>query len=256
MDLGGLGQLVELDLTGLGELLLDDLVAEIDALVADVDAGAGDEFLDLLLALPAEGALQQVTAVTDACHECRPQSHPAHTRPVRALVTVPAEHRLPGSVEVLRSGDASVGGRRRGRAAPATCRSPCSAPTGASFRLWMISSMIPYSLASSAVRILSRSMSWRTCSGRLAAVLGQRRLQQLAHPGDLRGLDLQVRHLAVDALGGRLVDQDPGVRHGEPLAGRARGEQHRGGRGGLARGRPSGCPAGRTAWCRRWPSAR
>src|SRR4051795_43734 len=67
----------------------------------------------------------------------------------------------------------------------------------------------------------------------LAAVLGQRRLQQLAHAGDLRRLDLQVRHLAVDALGGRLVDEDPRVRHGEALAGRARGQQHRRGRGGL-----------------------
>ena len=59
-DLGGLRQLVELQLGGLGELLLDDLVAQVDALVADVHAGAGDELLHLLLALPAEGALQQV----------------------------------------------------------------------------------------------------------------------------------------------------------------------------------------------------
>ena len=81
VDLRRLGQLVELDLTRFGQLLLDDLVAEIDALVADVDAGAGYQFLDLLLALPAEGALQQVTAVTDACHECSP-SPIRHTRPV------------------------------------------------------------------------------------------------------------------------------------------------------------------------------
>ena len=40
VDLTGLGQLVEAQLGGLGELLLDDLVAEIDALVADVDARA------------------------------------------------------------------------------------------------------------------------------------------------------------------------------------------------------------------------
>jgi hypothetical protein len=39
---------------GSGELLVDDLVAEIDALVADVDPGAGDQFLDLPLALAAE----------------------------------------------------------------------------------------------------------------------------------------------------------------------------------------------------------
>ncbi len=59
-DLLRLRKLVELQLGGLGELFLDDLVAQVDALVADVDAGTGDQLLDLLLALPAEGALQQV----------------------------------------------------------------------------------------------------------------------------------------------------------------------------------------------------
>ena len=67
-DLLRLGELDEPELAGLGQLLLDDLVAEVDALVADVDPGAGDELLDLLLALAAEGALEQVSAVTDACH--------------------------------------------------------------------------------------------------------------------------------------------------------------------------------------------
>ena len=56
MDLGRLGQLIELDVAGLGQLLLDDLVAEIDALVADVDPGACDQLLDLPLALAAEAA--------------------------------------------------------------------------------------------------------------------------------------------------------------------------------------------------------
>src|ERR671920_479070 len=45
-----------------------DLLAEVDALVADVDPGASDELLDLLLALPAERALEKVTALTDSCH--------------------------------------------------------------------------------------------------------------------------------------------------------------------------------------------
>ena len=40
----------------LEQLLLDDLLAQVDALVADVDALARDELADLLLALPAEGA--------------------------------------------------------------------------------------------------------------------------------------------------------------------------------------------------------
>src|SRR5205807_7525233 len=60
VDLAGLRELLELKLGGLGELLLDDLVAEIDALVADVHAGAGDELLHLLLRLSAERALQEI----------------------------------------------------------------------------------------------------------------------------------------------------------------------------------------------------
>jgi hypothetical protein len=50
-------------------------------------------------------------------------------------------------------------------------------------------------------------------------VCGERGLHQLADPGDLRGLDLEVRDLAVGALGGRLVDEDPGVLHREATPG-------------------------------------
>ena len=67
-DLDGLGQLVEFDVVGVGEFLFDDLVAEVDAFVADIYAGARNELLDLLLTLSAERALQQVTAVSDARH--------------------------------------------------------------------------------------------------------------------------------------------------------------------------------------------
>src|SRR5439155_8946671 len=60
VDLARLGKFLELELGGLRELFLDDLVAEVDALVADVHARAGDELLHLLLRFPAEGALQKI----------------------------------------------------------------------------------------------------------------------------------------------------------------------------------------------------
>ncbi len=57
LDLGGLGDAGEaVALLFLLDLLGDDVVAEPDALVADVDGGAGDELLHLLLRLAAEGA--------------------------------------------------------------------------------------------------------------------------------------------------------------------------------------------------------
>src|SRR6266566_6788287 len=49
-------QVVEVELGRSGQLLVDDLVAEIDALVADVHARARDQLFDLPLALPAETA--------------------------------------------------------------------------------------------------------------------------------------------------------------------------------------------------------
>ncbi len=67
-DLDRLGQFVEFYVVGVGEFLFDDLVAEVNALVADIYAGARNELFDLLLTLPAERALQQVTAVSDTRH--------------------------------------------------------------------------------------------------------------------------------------------------------------------------------------------
>jgi hypothetical protein len=49
VDLLGLGQVLELEGGRSGELLVDDLVAEVDALVTDVDARPGDQLLDLAL---------------------------------------------------------------------------------------------------------------------------------------------------------------------------------------------------------------
>jgi len=56
VDLDGLRQALELESRRRRQLLVDDLVTEIDALVADVDARSGDELLDLALRLAAEGA--------------------------------------------------------------------------------------------------------------------------------------------------------------------------------------------------------
>jgi hypothetical protein len=49
VDLARLRQVLEFDRRRRGQLLIDDLVAEVDALVADVDAGPCDQLLDLAL---------------------------------------------------------------------------------------------------------------------------------------------------------------------------------------------------------------
>src|SRR5262249_52662986 len=82
-----------------GQLLFDDLVAEVDALVTDVDAWPGYQLLDLLLALAAEGALQQVSTVSDACHarDLLRSSHRCPPTPVPPGFSVDAtcRHRQP-----------------------------------------------------------------------------------------------------------------------------------------------------------------
>ena len=54
VDLLRLRKVLELERRGSRELLVDDLVTEVDAFVADIDAGPGDELLDLTLRLSAE----------------------------------------------------------------------------------------------------------------------------------------------------------------------------------------------------------
>ncbi len=56
VDLGRAGKVLEVEGARSGQLLVDDLVAEIDALVADVDTWTCDELLDLALRFPAEAA--------------------------------------------------------------------------------------------------------------------------------------------------------------------------------------------------------
>ena len=67
-DLLGLGQLKRDTGTRLTQLLIDDLVAQLDALVTDVDTRSRDELLDLLLALATEGALEQIHTLSVTCH--------------------------------------------------------------------------------------------------------------------------------------------------------------------------------------------
>jgi hypothetical protein len=91
-DLAGLGQLVEAELGVLRQFLFDDLVAEIDALVADVDTGPSDQLLDLLLALSAERTLEQVATVTYTRHPTYPSlpvvpyGLPADGHPARSSI--------------------------------------------------------------------------------------------------------------------------------------------------------------------------
>jgi hypothetical protein len=59
----GLGKLAKTDFHGLVELFLDDLVAQLDALDADIYAGPSNEFLHLLLGLTAEIAFEQVCTI-------------------------------------------------------------------------------------------------------------------------------------------------------------------------------------------------
>jgi hypothetical protein len=54
VDLDRLRQALQLEAGRRRQLLVDDLVTEIDAFVADVDARSGDELFDLALRLAAE----------------------------------------------------------------------------------------------------------------------------------------------------------------------------------------------------------
>jgi hypothetical protein len=67
VDLDGLRQALELEARRRGELLVDDLVAEVDAFVADVDARARDQLFDLALRLAAEGAEELLVGIGRAC---------------------------------------------------------------------------------------------------------------------------------------------------------------------------------------------
>jgi hypothetical protein len=72
VDLARLRKILELEGRRSGELLIDDLVAEVDALVADIDAGAGDQLLDLPLRLAAEAAEELLVGFGGTCQRNTP----------------------------------------------------------------------------------------------------------------------------------------------------------------------------------------
>src|SRR5439155_7981119 len=86
VDLARLGEVLDVERRRSGELLVDDLVAEVDALVADVDAGARDELLDLALALAAEAAEELFVRVGRPRHgllpllPCSPEANAPRSR--------------------------------------------------------------------------------------------------------------------------------------------------------------------------------
>ena len=66
LDLVGLGKLGAALLRPVLELLADDVVAQLDALVADEHRGAGNQLADLMLALAAERAVEQLAVVVSS----------------------------------------------------------------------------------------------------------------------------------------------------------------------------------------------
>ena len=80
VDLLGLREVLEVEAGGAGQLLIDDLVAEVDALVADVDARPGDELLDLSLRLAAETAEELFVGVSGSSQGSSLAARVAHLK--------------------------------------------------------------------------------------------------------------------------------------------------------------------------------
>ncbi len=87
-DLAGSRQFVENELGAVAELVGDDVVAQVDAFIADVHAGPRDELLDLFLTFRAETALNEVVTFTELSH-----GHPPTPLPPRLSYGPPARKR-------------------------------------------------------------------------------------------------------------------------------------------------------------------
>src|SRR6516165_8859253 len=241
VDLARLGQAVPPELGGLGQLLLDDLVAEIYAFVADVHAGASDELLDLLLALSAERTLQEVTTVPDTCHQLTPLPRPPR-RP--ATIGGPAIMGQPGPAGLPCTRYLTVPVAAPGAKLPNAGAAVTGSPAGSlrSGRAYLGPALeARQNLVHDAVLLgflrrevlVPLDVPPHLLLGP-AAVQGDDALHRGPHPQDLAGLDLQVARLAVAALSGGLVEQDARIRQRHPLVLGAGGEQHRRRRGRLA----------------------
>src|SRR5579875_262404 len=101
-DLSRLGELVKAELSGIGELLGDDVVAQIDAFIADVDTRTCDELLYLLLRLSAEAALAEVTPCTQRRYGARLPSGSSRA-PLTNGYAAPTASRGVDSLDVMTS---------------------------------------------------------------------------------------------------------------------------------------------------------
>jgi hypothetical protein len=65
---------IKTHIRALAYFFFNDLIAQVDAFITDVDTRSCDEFLDLLLGLATKGALQKFSCVTKLGHEGPPRT--------------------------------------------------------------------------------------------------------------------------------------------------------------------------------------
>ena len=178
------------------QLFIQDLVAEIDAFVADVNARSGDQLAHLVLGFPTERTLQ---------------------------MGVELGHRTLGTTQENNSGinrwglPEHTGSRTEGRLS--ALRNDSSVP-----------GTVHHAIDQAVFNRFCRRKEvvavgvFRDLVERLAGVLRHQPVQGFLEVEDFLGLDLDVHRLPLGATKG-LVNHDPGIRQGESLAFGASGEQ-------------------------------